>query len=673
MYGKAKTRHPQTKFAAVAAMLVASVGLLRSVVIAEDETVVPAGQYRLCVVEIDKGIKGARSPDDIPSTLYLGFRDQRCTSVFVQSSKWAGAGPSTTWYQTATSQLILQGDRLTGSLKVLLFSYRLAVRDELSLVFDGRTGDGRITGRYSGTARNSVTGWKEQAVSGELRGSVRTEAQLQRAHVLAAGKDWPSWHGPTHNFAALPSGSKLVDSFDQARLLWRSEERTPAGPGSCGCPLGAGLQGKRSNGGGASPVVADGLVVLNYHVGSGEVADRDFVDPKREAPRAEDPNMRPEHIRDCFLVDADDVLLAMDAATGQTVWKTVFKGKGLHWPIHKTGPGNFSACISGGRVFAVGSAGRLYCLDVKSGKPLWESELGGFFKDAQQKKAQGLKDQKCIHYGRDGGWSPIVADGVVVSYDHSGGLLGFDVTSGKQLWRVAGAGSSNVTPLRWVHGGKEYVLSHGGSSHALDQVLCIEAKSGQVVWKQPVPRLQAVGGLSIGGDVLVVSREHESKKGAMGPDDPIMVIEAFKLTADGCRSLWTVDTQGKHSYYCTPAIADGKVFLSGCFDGDTWCVDLNTGKELARCKGPSAANSGMIFFGDGRLFVRPDGKHGRSAFAMYELGAEGLKSLGIPWTPPHPNTTSYHTPMSYPYVDGRLFVRGDDGIYCYDLRKASSR
>jgi hypothetical protein len=36
----------------------------------------------------------------------------------------------------------------------------------------------------------------------------------------------------------------------------------------------------------------------------------------------------------------------------------------------------------------------------------------------------------------------------------------------------------------------------------------------------------------------------------------------------------------------------------------------------------------------------------------------------------HPQTSGYQTaPMSRCYVDGRLFIRGMDGIYCYDLRQ----
>ena len=41
----------------------------------------------------------------------------------------------------------------------------------------------------------------------------------------------------------------------------------------------------------------------------------------------------------------------------------------------------------------------------------------------------------------------------------------------------------------------------------------------------------------------------------------------------------------------------------------------------------------------------------------------------VPWRPPHPHDTAYAVQaVTYPVVDGRLFVRGHDGLYCCDLR-----
>ena len=44
------------------------------------------------------------------------------------------------------------------------------------------------------------------------------------------------------------------------------------------------------------------------------------------------------------------------------------------------------------------------------------------------------------------------------------------------------------------------------------------------------------------------------------------------------------------------------------------------------------------------------------------------------WVPPHPTTTAYNgQPLVSPIVEGRIFMRGGDGIYCYDLRRPEDR
>ena len=40
------------------------------------------------------------------------------------------------------------------------------------------------------------------------------------------------------------------------------------------------------------------------------------------------------------------------------------------------------------------------------------------------------------------------------------------------------------------------------------------------------------------------------------------------------------------------------------------------------------------------------------------------------WAPPiGGGTTSYHHPLTYPLIDGRMYVRQRDGGYCWDMRK----
>jgi hypothetical protein len=63
-----------------------------------------------------------------------------------------------------------------------------------------------------------------------------------------------------------------------------------------------------------------------------------------------------------------------------------------------------------------------------------------------------------------------------------------------------------------------------------------------------------------------------------------------------------------------------------------------------------------------------DASHVRNAFGLYRADPSQLAALGELWTPPNPPTTAYHPALSFPIVEGRMYLRGADGIYCYDLR-----
>ncbi len=71
-----------------------------------------------------------------------------------------------------------------------------------------------------------------------------------------------------------------------------------------------------------------------------------------------------------------------------------------------------------------------------------------------------------------------------------------------------------------------------------------------------------------------------------------------------------------------------------------------------------------------RIFVQPESRHGGTSFLMLQGDPKNFKMLSGQWHPPHPHTSVYaNQPLSYPLVDGRLFVRGSDAVYCYDQRK----
>ena len=115
------------------------------------------------------------------------------------------------------------------------------------------------------------------------------------------------------------------------------------------------------------------------------------------------------------------------------------------------------------------------------------------------------------------------------------------------------------------------------------------------------------------------------------------------------------------------------------------CLKLATGETVARVENVGGARTQTAFLAAGRFIIQPEGRHGSQSFLMLDANPGNFRafpavqtegSIGhhvgaeFQWRPPHTWTTAYaNQPIVYPLVDGRLFVRGQDAIYCYDLRK----
>ncbi|HEX8915096.1 MAG TPA: PQQ-binding-like beta-propeller repeat protein, partial [Humisphaera sp.] len=186
----------------------------------------------------------------------------------------------------------------------------------------------------------------------------------------------------------------------------------------------------------------------------------------------------------------------------------------------------------------------------------------------------------------------------------------------------------------------------------------VDPADGKVLWKQettlaPEAPLSAV----VSGDVLVAAPQPTKADVAR--------YEGWKLTETGATKLWQdAELQGDENIPVT--VAGGRAYV--CGKQFVRVLDVATGKQVAERKfdqnGPGS-NPWLGVVGDRLLFL-PEGQHG---VAHLQFLGPDLKELGPLWLPTNVETTAYNSqPLVYPVVDGRLFLRGGDGIYCYDLR-----
>jgi outer membrane protein assembly factor BamB len=230
------------------------------------------------------------------------------------------------------------------------------------------------------------------------------------APVAAPGVAWTQWGGPKRNFQTEATGLKDVWPATGPRVVWKRA-------------LGEGY---------SAPVVENGLLYTMYG-----------------KPR-------------------EEVVLAANAETGQTLWEHVtpmtFQSDA---PAMGNGPYS-SPLIAGDRLFTTGVAGRLQCLDKKTGKLLWTQQLWSDHHGSQ------------LMYGYSS--SPIAfRDTVVVPVGGKGrAVMAFRQADGSTAWSKGDQANVYSSPILIDVGGLEQmaVLLDGA-------LIGINPNNGDLQWMTP--------------------------------------------------------------------------------------------------------------------------------------------------------------------------------------------
>ena len=341
------------------------------------------------------------------------------------------------------------------------------------------------------------------------------------AEELKVTHDWPSYTGPDGTHADL-SRVPLLDDLSKSKLLWVSEhEGLGHGKTSSG---GGHNYGSSKASGSCDLIVAGGLVIVGYFTPTNNVI-------------------------------ADDVILALDAVTGQTRWKQVFAGKGYNRPARKHTQYGPCPVAADGKVFHLGSGGRIYCVELATGKPLWESELGNYVETYKAQAAKALADENAKGAGLSRVLlTPLAVIGGVLlvpaAGDHMGSirLYAYDTLTGKELWRLDGV-TRTPTPVRIE--GQDYVVCSGNDG----TIRLVEPKTGKVLWTEKVGRI-------VSRPAFVVAEGRAYLPILRDPKADNASLCAYVLNLSGARLLWESKEAVAGSDDCIFAYRDGVIYAN---------------------------------------------------------------------------------------------------------------
>jgi outer membrane protein assembly factor BamB len=232
------------------------------------------------------------------------------------------------------------------------------------------------------------------------------------------GVAWTQWGGPRRNFQTEASGIKDTWPATGPRVVWKRA-------------LGEGY---------SAPVVEHGVLYTMYG--------------------------RPN----------TEVVLAANAETGQTLWEQASPMNFVSDAGREMGNGPYaSPLIVGDRLFTAGVAGRLQCLDKRTGKVLWTQELWNTH--------QGSR----LMYGYAS--SPIAfRDLVIVPVGGSGkSIMAFRQADGSVAWGKLDFGNVYSSPLLINVSGLEQlaVLMDGA-------MLAVNPHNGDQQWEVPFKALYSI-------------------------------------------------------------------------------------------------------------------------------------------------------------------------------------
>ena len=276
----------------------------------------------------------------------------------------------------------------------------------------------------------------------------------------------------------------------------------------------------------------------------------------------------------------DEVMLALDAATGKILWQTAYPAPykmEAATSAHGEGP-KATPLFHNGKLYTLGVSGVLSAFDAASGKLVW------------QKPAPAEQP----YFGAAA--SPVGEKDLVIAHPGNyGPLTAFDAATGAIKWN-AGSDGAWASPIVVELGGTRQVVSM--TQH---DIAGVSATDGAILWQYPWTGQG--GGMQIitpvlYGDKIIVSGFQ-------------MGVKALKpVKRDG---KWAVDlvweTKDVSMFLSNPVLIGDTLFgMSEKASGQFFALDARTGKVLWLGPPRAATNTAVVKAGDLLFFLKNDGE-----------------------------------------------------------------
>ncbi len=331
--------------------------------------------------------------------------------------------------------------------------------------------------------------------------------------------------------------------------------------------------------------------------------------------------------------DDEEFIWAVDASTGKEIWstKTGAAEKKVGYP---EGPRS-TPTIDGDSLFTLSAGGNLVCLEAASGKELWHHDLKKEF-GGRMMSGWGFSE------------SPLVDGDKVICTPGSvkGTVLALNKKTGATIWQSEEFKDKSAYASLVIAnfgGVRQYVQLTDA------HVAGIAAADGKLLWEADRPGKTAVIPTPIVTDEFV----YVTSGYGVG-------CNLFKVTkdGDGFKADQVYANQNLINHHGGVILVGNHIY--GHSDKGGWtCQELKSGDVVWTDKG---VGKGAISFADGFFITRSES--GKGNVALIEASPEGYKEHGRFEQPNRSNKNSWPHPV---IANGKLFLRDQDVMFCYDL------
>ncbi len=336
-----------------------------------------------------------------------------------------------------------------------------------------------------------------------------------------------------------------------------------------------------------------------------------------------------------YRADGKEIVIALDPKTGSTIWEYKYDSGPAAGHVHEFGDGPRSTpLIAGDRLFTIGVAGVMHCLNKEDGKVYWTQDLW---------KEDGFGGNK-LNHGYSS--SPVAYKDTVIALvgGKGAGIVAFRQSDGSVVWKNHDFANSYSTPKIINLDGEDQMITF-----MADEVIGFNPVNGDLKWR-------VAHGNQWKQNVCMPVWHPESRMLVFSSTEA--GAKGLKLTKNGDKTdaeeVWS--TRKVQFYHVTSVGVDDKVYgTTGAMAPAFFAaVDVKTGDLLWRQRGFAKST---CLYADGRFIILDE--DGQLALATPKgdgLTVDSKTSIleKVTWTVPT-------------LVGKNLYVRDKKNIVALDL------